>query len=150
MWKTYWRLIEPSVQTEILDALLRLTRAGDLYWTSVGEKFRIAASGRWMFAMDICEFKELPTLVAYCDNCALVLASDAQESRAPSPRMMWGLLTLLDRQLPPHEVKSIAGEDGRNFEERLEEDVARKLGATEGEVTIEALAGGVLRELGDR
>lgn len=147
MWNMHWRRIDPSAQTEIIAGLLRLTRTNALYWTSVGEKFRVAASGRWMFALKTCEFRELPTLVAYRENCAIVLVCDRQESRAPASTIMWGLLNLLDRQLLPHEIKSLAGEDGRSFEERLEEDVMRKLAVTEGETTIEALCGAMLREL---
>ncbi|MDO8584792.1 MAG: hypothetical protein Q7R85_01580 [bacterium] len=150
MWKMHWYEIDPSMQTEIIGALLRLTRVSQLYWTSVGEKFRVAASGGWMFAMKICEFTELPTLVAYRESCAIVLVCDRQKSRAPASTIMWGLMNLLDRQLPPHEVKSIAGEDGRNLEDRFEEDVARRLDITEGETTINALTGAILRELRGR
>lgn len=147
MWRAYWRGIDESMQTEIIGTLLRLTRASQIYWTSVGEKFRVAASGRWMFALKTCEFRELPTLIAYCEGCAVVLVSDRQESRSPASTIMWELLNLLDRQLPPHEVKSIAGEDGRNLEERFEDEVAQKLAVTDGETTIEALIGAILREL---
>lgn len=147
MWRMHWKHLDPELQSAITGTLLCLTRASQLYWTSIGEKFRVAASGRWTFALKVCEFTELPTLVAYQGGSAIVLVCDRQESRAPSSTIMWGLLNLLDRQLPPHEVKSIAGEDGREQEERFEEDIAHRLDITEGETTIEALAGSILREL---
>ncbi|GEM_PF-4359972 len=150
MWEDHWHGVDPGMADAILRRLLGLTRRSELYWTCLGKKFRVAATGSWTFAVKTCEFKELPTLVAWKSGSALVIVCDQQTSHYPFSTLMFGLLNLLDRQLRPHDAARLVGEDGSSAEVRFEREVTSHLEQTQGEVTLNALTGAILRELWGR
>lgn len=148
MWAEYWGDIDPGMQTGILSALLRETRAYKrMYWRRRGSKFATVFCGRrWTITIKLVEYGELPQVVARVENMAVLLCCDRQSSRAPASVLLNDLITAIEAQLP--RVRAGVSKSGDN--ERIEDEIGELLKHSRGETTINALAGALLGELRGR
>lgn len=148
MWRTYWRDIDESTQTEILSVVLRETRHYHrMLWRRRGSKFAEAFCGlRWTVTMKLEEFSEIPPIVARRGEQAILLCCDRQESRVPSSVLLNDLLTTVLQQLPL--VQAGVSSSGEN--ERIEDEIAKQLERSRETTDVEALAGAFLQHFRGR